>query len=256
MQIRNPPQNIDMIKNINNIDDIDTKNDDSIKNLFYEPNPCVLSLVKRWCDKINSVNPQNLEVGPGYIPFSSATHFIDVVPGPKNIIIDINKERIPFEDNYFDFLYARHVLEDVQNPDFAMSDFIRSSKNGYIETPSPLVELTKGVESYQYNGYNHHRYIVWSDILTNTIYFLPKMPIYEYIYFSEELKRKLYYILNNYPLYWNNYFIFQETKPKIVIYNHGINYTIKESTNLIVKAIIESINNTNYFIEIMKDLGQ
>lgn len=46
--------------------------------------------------------------------------------------------------------------------------------------PSPLVELTKGVDgnirfSNHYIGYVHHRYIVWSDLEENTIYFFPNM---------------------------------------------------------------------------------
>jgi len=38
------------------------------------------------------------------------------------------------------------VLEDIQNPNFAISEIFRVSQKGYIETPSPLIEITYGVE--------------------------------------------------------------------------------------------------------------
>ena len=71
------------------------------------------------------------------------------------------------------------MLEDIQNPDFALNEITRVTKyGGYIETPSPLIEVTKNVDgsgfSNSYCGYIHHRYIVWSNIQKNEIYFLPK----------------------------------------------------------------------------------
>ena len=77
-----------------------------------------------------------------------------------------------------DFVYSRHTLEDIQNPDFCMNEIIRISKSGYIETPSPLIETAKGIDApdkrMNYAGYIHHRYIIWSNIEKCEIYILPK----------------------------------------------------------------------------------
>jgi ubiquinone/menaquinone biosynthesis C-methylase UbiE len=118
-----------------------------------------------------------LEVGPGVVPFELSTDFIGANEQITNYCnIDIDKTTFPFETNKFDFVYCRHVLEDIQNPDFALSEIIRVSKyGGYIETPSPLIEVTKNVDGSQlskfYCGYIHHRYIIWSSIQKNEIYF-------------------------------------------------------------------------------------
>ena len=60
----------------------------------------------------------------------------------------------------------------------AFNEITRVCKTGYIETPSPLIEFSTNVDSGDspYKGYIHHRYFVWSDIKTNTLYFLPKYP--------------------------------------------------------------------------------
>lgn len=62
-------------------------------------------------------------------------------------------------------------------------------------------------------------------------------------------------LINNYPVYWNNYFLYDVNKnPKAIMYKNGVNFNtkngdfIKEYIELIYRAINESIENTNYFI--------
>lgn len=90
----------------------------------------------------------------------------------------MNNELIPFKDKYFDFLYTRHFLEDIEKPQFAIHEIFRCSKTGYIETPSPIIEIMKGVDAPDtcnlYCGYSHHHSIIWGDMSKNTIYILPK----------------------------------------------------------------------------------
>ena len=130
----------------------------------------------------------------------------------RNTISNIDFDKIPFDDNYFDFCYARHIFEDIQNPQHAFSESIRTCKNGYIETPSPLIECLKKVDyssrnkNINYCGYIHHRYIVWSDLETNTLYFLPKFPIIEFAIFKEDFYNKMVEIANSKDIFWNNYF--------------------------------------------------
>jgi len=81
------------------------------------------------------------------IPWSYSTHSIDInlsqQTNKKNIKIDIDKTEIP---ETFDFGYARHIFEDIQNPDFVFSQFVKSCPSGYIETP-PMIECMKDIKS-------------------------------------------------------------------------------------------------------------
>lgn len=176
---------------------------------------------------------------------------------PKKMNIDIDYNNFPFENKTIGFTYSRHTLEDIQNPMFAFNEIVRVSKAGYIETPSPLAELCENIDSspndIQYRGYRHHRYIVWSDTDNNTIYFLPKYPLVEKIHIKNI--NKLYYLLNNYSVYWNNYYIFDEKhKPNIIVYRHGVNMNIdKDYCNILVSSIEKSIRYTNYFITLISN---
>ena len=137
-----------------------------------------------------------------------------------------------------------------------MSEIIRCCKSGYIETPSPLIEVTKGVCGYidneKYAGYLHHRYIIWSDIEKCEIFFLPKYSNILDNFFIINNEKEHYNLVNNHPIYWNNYFIWKEDhKPKITMYKNGVNYNLNYENyiNLLTIAIDTSIKNTNYFIK-------
>ena len=130
-----------------------------------------------------------LEVGPGYYPFSSATHVVDhqlekwTINGIIAWNLDMDVDRIPVEDNYFDFVYCRHVLEDLNNPQHAYNELKRVSKNGYIETPSPLIEslLLEVYAPFSLRGYHHHRWFIWTDSGSNAMWGLPKYGLIDII---------------------------------------------------------------------------
>jgi len=175
---------------------------------------------------------------------------------PDTINIDIEEEKFPFSDKEIDFIYCRHVIEDLTNPIFTLKEIFRTSKYSYIETPSPLAEITKGIDNYgqnsqNYYGYIHHNYIVWSNIKKNTIYLLPKnVNIIHNFINSNSLN--IYQLLKN-PFAWNNYFFSNNfSKPNIIIYkninipsDNYINFYIEILNN----AIKESIDNSNYFMQ-------
>ena len=100
-----------------------------------------------------------------------------------------------------------------------MTEIIRCCKSGYIETPSPLIEVTKGVDGFDYSnlysGYIHHRYIIWSDIEKCEIFFLPK---YSNIIDNFFILNENYIdMINKNPYMWNNYFIWKNKQPKITM---------------------------------------
>ena len=211
------------------------------------------SLIK-FCNNNNYKNI--LEIGPGKCKFPLSNKFVGYNEIIDNYLsIDIDEETLPFNNKEFDFIYSRHTLEDIQNPNFAMNEIIRCCKSGYIETPSPLIEITKGVCGHygneKYAGYLHHRYIIWSDIEKCEIYFLPKYSniIDNFLIINNEENH--YNLINNFPIYWNNYFIWKDKKPKIIMYKNGINFQLNNENylNLITIAVETSIKNTNYFIE-------
>lgn len=253
-----PTDNIDLFYDTN--DTNDTNNEPTVKNHYWWPNSTIIKMVEKHCEtnKYSKV----LEIGPGTAPFKLASDFIGCNETITNYIdIDIDKTKIPYADNLFDFIYCRHVLEDIQNPDFALNEIFRVSKfGGYIETPSPLIEATKNVDGSlgadKYCGYIHHRYIVWSNIQKNEIYFLPKYSciLDHFLNLDDNSNHRLYNLINNYPVYWNNYFLYDiNAKPTIVMYKNGVNFgkngNMKEEyIQLVIRAISESVENTNYFI--------
>ena len=242
---------------LSNIDNIPP----TIQNRHWAPNQAIIKMIEKHCE--TNKHSKILEIGPGDVPFKLASDFIGCNERITNYIeIDIDKTRFPYDDAGVDFIYCRHVLEDIQNPDFALNEMFRVSKfGGYIETPSPLIEATKNVDAYggadKYCGYIHHRYIVWSNIQKNEIYFLPKYScvLDHFLNFEDDSKRRLYNLINNYPVYWNNYILYDSNKkPTIVMYKNGVNFgnkgsMVEEYIQLVVRAINESIKNTEYFVQ-------
>ena len=175
-----------------------------IKNRHWAPNSAIIQMIEKHCE--TNEYSKVLEIGPGDVPFKLASDFIGCNERITNYIeIDIDKTAFPHADNSFDFIYCRHVLEDIQNPDFALNEMFRVSKfGGYIETPSPLIEATKNVDAN------------------------PVSDKYD-----------------------------ANKKPTIVMYKNGVNFgqnsnMIKEYIQLVVRAINESIQKTDYFIQTYK----
>lgn len=239
------------IKDINNFTDTD------ILRYAWIPNPVLLDSIYKYFNLENS--KRILDIGSGINYFKYATDAIDVGVNSNNNIklhkLDLDTDHFPFNNSTFDFNYCRHTLEDLQNPQNAFNEIIRTSRVGFIETPSPIVECMNNVDMVlnydgnllNYKGYIHHRYIIWSNKNNNTLYFLPKYPILEHINFKFDNYK---YLLNNYPVYWNNYYTWDyENKPNIVIYKNGVNMDIlKDYINLVYTAINDSIEYTNFFI--------
>lgn len=249
---------------LSEITDDESKDSNQINNYFWAPNKNIAEKLTLILKK-NNIKNNIIDVGCGSrdAKFPLATHLLDFTEVNDNkciyVKLDLDFDKFKYSDKYFEFVYCRHTLEDIQNPINAFNELVRVSKSGYIETPSPLVELTKGIDGddMPYRGYRHHRYIVWSDCKTNTIYFLPKYPILEYIDIDKKMREKYNYLLNNFSIYWNNYFYWDsKTIPNIVIYRNDINFKIdKDYATLLNEAINSSIEYTNKFITFLKNIN-
>lgn len=150
-----------------------------------------------------------LEVGPGTVPFARADVYVDIVdlpgvPHDKLVKCDITSGPLPFPDKSFDFVFCRHMLEDMWDPFTACREMERVAKAGYIETPSPMAELCRGVDgdAPPYRGYHHHRFIVWEN--EGTLTFVTKYPVVEYIRCDED---GLVSALRQGPKHWNTHFL-------------------------------------------------
>jgi hypothetical protein len=246
--------------NFGQILDSQSANDTQLMNYFWAPNPKLVDrLVTELkqdgiCDRIIDVG-----CGIGSNIFPLATHILgkSLEINPSNlefIDMDLDFDKFLERDKSFNFVYCRHTLEDIQNPQNAFAEIVRIGKRGYIETPSPLIEITKGANKNGMRGYFHHRYIVWSDLATNTLYFLPKYPLVETIDIDEVTLKKCNHLLNNYSVYWNNYYVWDNdtnegSQPKIIVYRNEINFDIIEDyMRLINEAVNKSVEYTNHYI--------
>lgn len=237
--------------NIISLNNVPYTGETTIKRYFWYVNPLIVKKLYKTLES-KDIKDNILDVGCGTTPFEKATHLIDFndYSHKDKIVfkIDLDFEKIPYGDKFFNYIFCRHLLEDIQNPINAFSEMVRVSKLGYIETPSPLVELCKGVSGSDCVGFIHHRYIVWSDLETNTLNFLPKYPAVE----SIKLPSIYIYMLNNFPIYWNNYYIWNDKlKPDIVVYRNDINFDFRKDYNrLLNEAIEKSMLYTNRFIQL------
>jgi hypothetical protein len=205
---------------------------------YWEP----VGPVYRWLNKLLTPEMRVLEIGPGTAPFKRADVYVDFVPikGLNVVQCDIATEPLPFADKSFDFIICRHVLEDMYNPFPICAEMSRVGHAGYIETPSPIAELCRGVDGGdpKYRGYHHHRFICWGD---NGLKLISKYPIVEYLEFdglADRLKDQRY---------WNTYHIWiDEVKVKHV--QSPLDYDIPRQYPAILKAAIErSVKATDAF---------
>jgi ubiquinone/menaquinone biosynthesis C-methylase UbiE len=78
---------------------------------------------------MNESDKKILNVGCGEDKFG--THFIDLYPTRKEIkSIDVNKDRFPFPDNYFDEIFSGFLFEHLVNPIHFLNECYRVLKGG------------------------------------------------------------------------------------------------------------------------------
>ncbi|KAJ1426922.1 hypothetical protein B484DRAFT_397379 [Ochromonadaceae sp. CCMP2298] len=157
-----------------------------------------------------------LEVGPGGPGrrFTPATHVVDHFssqadfPGVQTYLLDLDRQRIPAAEDEFDFVYARHFVEDANNPVGAFEEMARVSRRGYIETPSPMMEalyfqVSPSHTSTHFRGYVHHRFLVYANASDNTLYVIPKFPTINHPGLDWGVQAEWVSLLTSYPHFYN-----------------------------------------------------
>lgn len=204
---------------------------------FWGPSPEIVNWVSSFIDEGASV----LEIGPGVTPFFRATHFVGWTAGKNIVPCDLNRDRLPFSDKQFDFIYCRHVLEDLYDPFHVCEEMSRVARAGYIETPSPLAEICRGIDggSPNWRGYIHHRYFTWD--ANGVLTFMTKYPVIEHVDFENELSVED--TLRRDPLLWNTYFMWKD-RIKWQHLQHEVNFRITHDYSArISDAVHQAIAN-------------
>jgi len=102
------------------------------------------------------VGSQVLDIGPGRYPLPIATHYLDHTDKNYNHmsketyigerIIGSIEEKTGFADKQFDFVYASHVFEHLQDPIAAAKEVSRIGKAGIMICPGVYKEFLFGYE--------------------------------------------------------------------------------------------------------------
>ena len=94
--------------------------------------------------KENQNNWKILDIGCNIAPVEFAQTVADVQNFSKfyekkdKKFVLIKDKTLPFSNNQFDFVYASHVIEHVEDVSFFIDELKRISRKGYIELPSML----------------------------------------------------------------------------------------------------------------------
>ena len=130
----------------------------------------------------------SLDIGGWGGPLNAATHVIDINDYDTRLTMNAwdygseerfdkntwiqrdicSRESWPFTNNFFDFVCCSHVLEDIRDPIWVVSEMSRVAKAGYIECPAPSFELLMYTPLALKNcglstglvGNSHHRWFV------------------------------------------------------------------------------------------------
>lgn len=224
-----------------------------------------------------------LEVGPGGIDrnFEPATHVVDFDPLQYNDVVsyrteepaadgsisaprvaynvDIDEDPVPASDDSFDFVYCRHVLEDLHSPVIAFREITRLSRRGYIETPSPMLESVYMVYSknpYPGRGFIHHRYLIWTEHSTNTLMVLPKYPILDFMAIPRESETSYASAIMQDLIFMNTYYTWDKDdpnkQPAVKVLKHAVDYNLIDTSSYwshIFSGSEASVNSTQIFFE-------
>ena len=99
-----------------------------------------------------------LNIGAGY---NFIPGFVNIDISPKaDVSLDLNKDRLPYDNNSVDVVFSHYCLEHVENYLFALGEIHRVLKHGgRFLVGLPYVTSTK---YHLINPYHHHNYSEYS----------------------------------------------------------------------------------------------
>jgi SAM-dependent methyltransferase len=189
-----------------------------------------------------------LDVGGWHAPWNRADYIIDIMPYETHnregaLLKEVypearfTKETFlqmdvcapkpwPFPDKYFDFVYCSNTLEDLRDPIRVCSEILRVGKAGFIETPSRVVESTRGIERPFYCGYYHHRWLCEVEGKKISFLFKPAMMhAYRRFHLVKPWHKKVNPRYGSVGFFWKESFEFEE---KIIIDRDDVQSNLQE----------------------------
>lgn len=165
-----------------------------------------------------------MDLGCGPNPLPGAKYLYDIRDwGNADIkYLDFYKwasfDPVPYRN-----VYCRHVLEDLRFPEALFGHF-KLCQKGWVETPHPIVELTKGVDQqHSWRGFSHHYWFIWSE--DGVLNFLPKTPVVEHLRMTPEIDPRDIRC-------WNTYYLWKDYEFKYKIFQHGIDFDFRDNSYL------------------------
>lgn len=142
------------------------------------------------------------------------------------------------------FNWLHQWLQKHADPVEALTKFVSTTETGFIETPSPMLELLRGVDvdagARKCRGYFQHRYIMWTH--ENVLHIVPKLPCIEQMEFVDE-ERLWYECVNVYPIFWHNYMSYSGKAMQYMM--HDVTHmSVAQYRQLLLLAVRESALNT------------
>lgn len=235
----------------------------------WSPAPQIMEWLKQLVPSVDG--PKIADIGPGERPFPWANILVgrDIKPeglpaGRAYELVDVpdfNTRKLPFNDLELDFCFCRHVIEDLDDPAALLGEMARVAKTLYVESPSPIAELARGVDwprrdqidgnafKAKYRGYAHHRWIFWPN--GGAVNYVAKWPIAEFYDLGMEQGR-INELLDKGPLYWNCYWLWTPSQTSRVFnrLRHEREYTVLGNYRDILAASIDQyLDHTDAFLE-------
>jgi hypothetical protein len=182
---------------------------------------------------IHNKHKNILSIGESYkFPLSTVSLNFSNSSQNENSLKSLKK----YSDKYFDFTYCYNIFTN-ENPTKYCKEINRVSKEGVIETYSPLKSLILKK--------NNTEYITWTDYNTNTLCFIQLDEKYNsdemFMLVSNDIK-------NNSQIFYHNFYIWDlNNQLNIKIYNHN---SKEEYLNLLKQSSFKSICNTEILMNI------
>lgn len=149
------------------------------------------------------------------------------------------------KDQSFDFIYGDEygMSKVFHSPCRMISELMRiPTKGGWIETMSPLAvglyNIPPKIQDFE------DFYIVWTDVHTNTLCF---MPYYRKMCTPRFDREDWFRLVSMYPIYMNNFFVW--THPMEINYRLHLYDSIEEYEYLLFRGIRSSAEHTRFLIE-------
>jgi len=158
---------------------------------------------------------KRLDIGCGNNKIPGAI-YLDVDKGANpDILHDLDKFPYPIEDNSFDEIYAKHIIEHLDHPQEFVSELFRILKHGgtlFIETPH--------FSSYVAYSEVQHKLFCSYFLILNLIRPLPlKIKKYEITFYKTFRMFGIKYLANKYPRTYERFwtYIFPAENLKILL---------------------------------------